>query len=328
MTAEIIFPDGSRWSGATGLADLGRELEATPATTFVTGSITKTFVTAAVMQLQEEGALSIDDPLANWLPDYPRAGEIKLVHLLSHTSGVFNYFEHPEYNIRVFNEPDHAWTPHEILDDFVLDPYFAPGAGYRYSNTGFVLLGLVIEEETGQTLGEVLRERFFEPTELDETFCQCNGPPPPDSSRGYLVRASGPVGLDDGTDFRPTKSAAMVAWGAGDVVSTASDLADWARTLYGGDLLTPESLALMTDFNYSSYARGTYGLGTRTRVFENARMFGHTGSLRGFAAAMWHFPDTDLTIVVLTNRGRIEANPIVDSLATIALPIAQAYGAN
>lgn len=325
MTAEVIFPDGSRWSGATGLADLGREQEARPDTTFVTGSITKTFVTAAVMQLQEEGVLSIDDPLSDWLPDYPNAGNITLAMLLSHTSGVYNYFLHPEYNARVFNEPDHTWTAREVLDEFVLEPKFAPGTGYHYSNTNFVLLGLVVEEATGQSLGEVFRERFFGPLELGDTFCQCDGPPPPGSARGYLVRATGPVDLDDGTDYRPTKSAATVAYGAGDIVSTAADLADWVRSVYGGQLLEPESVALMTDFNYSSYARGTYGLGTRTRLFDGARMFGHTGSLRGYAAAMWHFPETDLTIVVLTNRGRIEANPIVDALAEIALPFSRGY---
>ncbi|MGI8928026.1 MAG: serine hydrolase domain-containing protein [Candidatus Limnocylindrales bacterium] len=325
MTAEIIFPDGSRWSGADGFADLGRELEAIPDTTFVTGSISKTFVTAAVMQLQEEGVLSIDDPLADWLPDHPNAENMTLRQLLSHTSGVYNYFLHPEYNARVFNEPDHAWTPQEVLDEFVLEPKFPPGTGYHYSNTNFVLLGLVVEEATGQPLGEVFRERFFAPLELGDTYCQCGGPPAAGSARGYLVRATGPVGLDDGTDYRPTLSAARVAYGAGDIVSTAADLADWARTVYGGHLLAAESLTQMTDYNYSPDARGEYGLGTRTRVFDGERMFGHTGSLRGYAAAMWHLPGTDLTIVVLTNRGRLEANPIVNALAQIALPIAGAY---
>jgi len=325
MTAEIIFPDGSRWSGANGLADIGRDLAATPETAFVVGSITKTFVTAALMQLDEDGVLSIDDPLSNWVPDYPNAENITLAHLASHTSGLFDYFGHPEYNLRVFNEPDHHWAPQEILDEFVLEPHFAPGTRYKYSNTNFVLLGMVIAEATGDSLGQVLDDRFIEPLGLDNTFVQSEGPPAPGSARGYLQRPTGPVGLDDGTDYRPTLSAATVAYGAGDIVSTSADLADWARTIYGGHLLSAESVALMTDYNYSQYARGEYGLGTRTRVFDGARMFGHTGSLRGFAAAMWHYPEVDLTIVVLTNRGRIEANPIVDALAAIALPMSEAY---
>jgi len=300
----------------------------TTETTFVVGSITKTFVTAALMQLQEDGVLSIDDPLSNWLPDYPNAQNITLAHLASHTSGLFDYFAHPEYNLRVFNEPDHHWAPQEILDDFVLAPHFDPGTRYKYSNTNFVLLGMVIAEATGDSLGQVLSNRFIGPLGLDHTFVQSDGPPAPGSARGYLQKQTGAVGLDDGTDYRPTLSAATVAFGAGDIVSTSADLADWARTIYGGHLLSAESVALMTDYNYSPYARGEYGLGTRTRVFDGARLFGHTGSLRGFAAAMWHFPETDLTIVVLTNRGRIEANPIVDALAAIALPLAEAYTTN
>ena len=259
------------------------------------------------------------------MPDYPNAENITLVQLASHTSGLFDYFADPDYNIRVFNEPDHHWTPQEILDEFVLEPYFEPGARYKYSNTNFVLLGMVIEAATGDTLGKVLSDRFLEPLGLAHTFVQSAGPPAPGSARAYLQRPTGPVGLDDGTDYRPTLGSATVAYGAGDIVATSADLADWARTLYGGNLLSPESLTLMTNYNYSSSSRGEYGLGTRTRVFDGVRMFGHTGSLRGFAAAMWHYPGVDLTIVVLTNRGRIEANPIVDALAIIALPIAKAY---
>ena len=327
QTATILFPDGSRWNGAAGQADIGRDIAVTPDTTFVVGSITKTFVTAAIMQLQEEGVLSIDDPLSDFLPDYPNAENITLAQLMSHTSGLFDYFRHPDYNIRVFNEPDHHWTPQEILDNFVLEPYFAPGEKFKYSNTNFVLLGMVVEAATGEPLPTVLRDRFFDPLSLDDTFDQTAGPPPPGSARGYLLQQNVPEGLDDGTDYRPTLSAATVAFGAGDIVSTSSDLADWVRTVYGGHLLEPESLALMTDYDYSTYSDETYGLGTRTRVLDGHRMFGHTGSLRGFDAAMWFMPDLDTSIAVLTNRGRIEANPIVDALAAAALPYAEAYQA-
>jgi D-alanyl-D-alanine carboxypeptidase len=259
------------------------------------------------------------------VPDYTNAENITLAELMSHTSGLFDYFQHPDYNLRVFNEPDHAWTAQEILTDFWRKPYCDPGTCYEYSNTNFVLLGMVVERETREELGDVLRERFFEPLELDETFSQCEAPPPPGSARGYLVRPERSEGLDDGTDYRPTLSAATVACSVGDIVSTSTDLADWARDLYGGHLLDPDSLALMTDYDYSPYADETYGLGTRTRVIDGARLFGHTGSLRGFDAAMWHAPDLDLTMVVLTNRGRIDANPIIDALAAIALPYARAY---
>jgi D-alanyl-D-alanine carboxypeptidase len=321
LSAAVVFPDGSRWERARGFADLGREVEATPDTTFVIGSITKTFVTAATMQLADEGVLSLDDPLSKYVADFPNAANITIAELASHTSGLYDYFQHPEYNQQVFDFPNHEWKPREILAEFVLDPYFEPGAGYHYSNTNFVLLGLVVQAAAGEPLADVLRSRFFEPLDLDATWAQSGGPPPTAGSLGYLVQQRGTVGLDDGTTYRPTLAAATVAWGAGDIVSTASDLADWAGALYGGDVVSADSLALMENYGYAPEAQGTYGLGTRTRLIGQYRLFGHTGSLRGFDAAMWYVPDADLTIVVLTNRGRIDVNPIVDALA---LPIVDA----
>jgi D-alanyl-D-alanine carboxypeptidase len=315
LSAEVVFPDGSRWERALGSADIGREVEATPQTTFVVGSITKTFVTAALMQLRDEGVLSLDDSLSDYVADYPNGENITLAELASHTSGLYDYFQHPEYNLVVFNEPDHEWKPREILDAFVLEPYFAPGTGYHYSNTNFVLLGLVVQEAAGKPLSDVLRERFFEPLGLDSTWSQGAGEPPEAGSLGYLVQQRGTVGLDDGTNYRPTLASATVAWGAGDIVSTANDLAGWARALYGGEVVSADSLAQMENYQYSPDSNGTYGLGTRTRLIGKYRLFGHTGSLRGFDAAMWHIPEADLTITLLTNRGRIDVNPIVDALA-------------
>jgi D-alanyl-D-alanine carboxypeptidase len=186
---------------------------------------------------------------------------------------------------------------------------------------------MVIERATERGLGDVLRRRFFDPLELDETYSQAAGEPPVAGALGYLQRASGPEGLDDGTNYRPTMSAATVAFAAGDIISSARDMADWARMLYGGEVVSQDSLALMTDYTYAPQSGESYGMGTRTRVFDGSRMFGHTGSLRGFSGAMWHFPAEQLTIVVLTNRGRIDANPIVDALAAPILPVVRQVAA-
>jgi D-alanyl-D-alanine carboxypeptidase len=325
LSAAVIMPDGTRWSAGSGFAWVEREREAQTDTPFVVGSISKTFVTALVMQLVEEGVLDLDDELAEWLPDYPAPDGVTLRQLLSHTSGIYNYFEHPDYNRRVFGEPDHVWTPQEIVTEFAAPPYFEPGTGYHYSNTGFVLLGMVAEAATGNSLAVELRTRFFDPLGLADTFFQGEGPPPNRAAQGYLVGPNGRRLVNDGTDYRPTTSAATVAWAAGAVVASAADLATWARTLYGGELLEPDSLAQMTDFDANPYAGGTYGLGTRTRFVGSHSEIGHTGSLRGFAAAMWHMPAEGITVVVLSNRGRVDVNPIADLLAMAALEAA-GYG--
>lgn len=321
LGATVVMPDGLAWSGGSGSAHVDPGLPATGDTPFVVGSITKTFVAALVMQLAEEGVLSLDDPLSRWLPDYRRHNDATLRQLLAHTSGIYNYFEHPAYNRRVFADPEPDWTPQEILTEFGAPPYFEAGSGYHYSNTGFVLLGLVIEEATGNSLEEELQARLFEPLGLEDTyFGGGTDTAPATSAHGYLVGRNGVRLISDGTSYRPTRSAATVAWAAGAIVASAPDLATWARALYDGDeVVAAEYVAQMTDFAANPYSGLEYGLGTRTRILNGHRMVGHTGSLRGFAAAMWHFPDLDVTVVVLSNRGRIDVNPVADALARVAL---------
>jgi D-alanyl-D-alanine carboxypeptidase len=324
--AAVIFPDGSIWKAGSGLAQIAPDGKSTPKVPFVVGSITKTFVTAALMQLADEGKLTIDDPLSNWLPDFPRADQITLRQLLGHTSGVYNYFEHPTYNKRVFQkDKTHYWTPEEILEDFVGAPYCDPGACYHYSNTGFILLGLVIEKQTGLPLGKVLKQRFFKPLGLKHTYFQGTAAPPASSAQGYLYKNGVWKEWSDATTYRPTISAASVAWSAGGIVSSSRDVAKWAAALYGGQVVSEGALAAMEDYTYAPGSNGTYGLGTWSRVKNGMRMFGHTGSLRGFDAAMWFYPGTGLTVVVLTNLGRVNINPITDALAAAALPAARAY---
>lgn len=325
IAAAITFPDGSIWSSASGDARIDPQQPATGDTPFVVGSVSKTFVAAAIMQLVDEGQLSLDDPIAKWLPDYPDAQNITVRQLLHHRSGIYDYFAASNYDALVFGSMrGHTWTPDEILRTFAHAPYFPPGTDYHYSNTNFILLGQIIEQITGQPLGDVYRQRFFDPLGLDSTYFQGSGPPPPTAAEGYLERPNGLKEQSDDTDYRPTVSAATVAWAAGAIDASAHDIALWGDALYGGHLVNPELLAQMEDWTYyPPPIDETYGLGTRSREIEGERVFGHTGSIRGFDAAMWHFPETDMTIDVLTNLGRIDANPIVDALAAVAYPAAQ-----
>ena len=324
ISAEIIFPDGSTWSDADGLAQLDPAQPATPATLYVVGSMTKTFVTALIMQLVEQGQMALDDPLADWLPDYPNAANITIGELLSHTSGVHDFFENSAYTQLVIRDPLRVWTPQETLDTLVGPPYFDPGTGYHYASTNFILLGLVLEQATGKPLGTLLRQRLFKPLGLDSTYFQDATHAPP---AGAALGHSATTGADitDGTNYRPTTSEATVAWASGAIVSDAADIATWCHALYGGQVLQPDSLAQIENYDYSPYSEETYGLGTRTRLFAGERMFGHTGSLRGFYGAMWYYPDSQLTVVVLDNQGRIDPNPIADALAAIALPDANTF---
>lgn len=306
LSVAIRLPTGELWTGVSGLASLRPEREVTPETVFAVASITKTFVTALILQLAEEGTLSLDDPLADYLPDFPRADRITLRHLLSHTSGVFNFFEHPRYNQQVFTDRGRRWTFEEIMG-FVRAPYCAPGACFHYSNTNFVLLGKVAEEATGQALATELRARFFDPLGLEHTAFQPDEATPRDAAHGHLAYGDGFIDQTGRSRIIPHLSAVTVAWAAGAIASTPTDLARWAAALYGGEVLSVGSTAEMLTFR----PRDAYGLGTRTQTFRDRVAVGHLGGIRGFESGMWHFPAEGVTIVVLSDRGLWRTDRVV-----------------
>ena len=298
LSVAIRLPDGETWTGVSGLASLEPVAPVTPDTVFAVASISKTFVTALILQLADEGLLSLDDPLSDFLPDFPRARRITLRHLLAHTSGVYNFFEHPRYVQEVFSDRTRHWRFEEILG-FVAAPYCSPGACFHYSNTNFVLLGRVAEKVTGAPLHAQIRERFLDPLGLEHTLFQPDEATPRDAAHGHLALSGGFVDHTGPSLVIPHLSAVTVAWAAGAMASTPSDLSRWAHALYGGQLLSAELTAEMMAYRLDD----EYGLGMRTRVFHGRRAVGHLGGIRGFENAMWYFPDTDVTIVISANRG-------------------------
>ncbi|HUR17137.1 MAG TPA: serine hydrolase domain-containing protein, partial [Candidatus Limnocylindrales bacterium] len=235
LAAVVTLADGSRWEGGSGFGDAfdGSQLFSAH-TPSVAGSITKTFVAALILQLVEEGKLHLDDRLDDWVPEKGFSPRVRIKHLLRHTSGIPDYFRHPDYNRLVFNRPTHVWSKAEVMSLIKTTLRFTPGHSWSYSNSGFFLLGLIAERATHSTLGALLRQRFFVPLGLDETWLQGEHTLPTNSAKGYLWVNGRFKEYADGTSFRPHTSAATVAWGAGNILTTASDLSDWVRALYGG----------------------------------------------------------------------------------------------
>ena len=315
VAAAVVLVDGARWAGGSGLLDQADSASAMLGDSrSVVGSITKTFVAALVMQLIEEGRLSLKTRLSRWFPEYPFAGSIRVRNLLQHTSGLRDYFTHPDYARLVYRRPDHHWTTQEILGLVRNKLLFTPGQGWSYSNTNYLFLGLIAERITGHSLATELRARFFDPLSLTQTYFQGDEPPPPGSAAGYLLKKGSFVGYADGSDYRPNTSAATVAWAAGAIVSSAADIATWTDALYGGHVVSAKSLARMTSFNDSSY-----GLGTQLLDAGGWRAWGHTGSLRGYVALTMYLPDRGVTVTVLINRGRIRPEPVARELALALL---------
>ncbi len=181
-----------------------------------------------------------------------------------------------------------------------------------------MLLGLVAEAAGGASIGQQLRARFWGPLDLDDTYIQSEGPPPASAARGYWWSDGRFVDKGDQSGYRPTRSAATVAWSVGDIVASAPDIATWAIALYGGNVLAPGSLAEMTDWQ-ANPGGGHYGLGVRVKEYRGRLMYGHTGSIRGYTSVVWYVPSEDATFVVLTNRGRSDAfDAIVHNLMDVA----------
>jgi len=315
VAVAVRLPDGSRWVGTSGRAIRGvngRNVEAY--TPFAVASLTKTFMAALILQLRDEGEFWLGAPISRWLPNYPKSGKINVKMLLSHRSGIADYFAHPRYEQKVFGRPKHVWTTREILS-IVPARVCAPDTCYRYSNTNYVLLNKIVRKVTGKSAAQEIRRRFLEPLGLTDTFFQGREPLGKVPAEGYWWTGKGYTRFADASRLRPNTSAATVAHAAGAMVSSVRDISDWQDALLGGELLSPKSMELMLTFPRSS----GYGLGMRRAWLDGKPGVGHGGSLRGFVSIMYRLPEEDLDVVILTNLGRTSIQGLADKLTRITL---------
>ncbi len=314
ISVAIRTADGRMWVGTSGARELSPRRPVAEGTVFSIASITKTFVTAVVLQLVDERKLSLDDRLVEFVPDFPRSKRITIRMLLQHRSGIHNYFESLRYGRSAFRDPNREWSTSQILR-FVEGPYCDPGACFHYSNTNFVLLGEVVREVTGEPVSKAIRERLLEPLGLTRTSYQPDERTPSNAAHGHLW-GGGSAFYDQTEDGRwlPNLSAASIAGASGAMVSNAADLARWTMALYGSDLVLPQELrAPMMDYR----PKDRYGLGTRMRIFEGRRGFGHGGSLRGYEDQVWYFPREGVSIALLSNRGLYNPDKTVRQLLRV-----------
>ncbi|HEX7115917.1 MAG TPA: serine hydrolase domain-containing protein [Steroidobacter sp.] len=288
-----------------GLANLELNVPVNDDTVFRIGSITKQFTAAALLLLQEEGKLSLDDKLAKYYPGFPGAADISLKQMLHHTSGLRNYTA--EESFRRLDQkqmmPTDQWVEYFARMPKTQD--FEPGTAYSYSNTGYFLLGAVIEKVEGKPLAAVFRDRFFVPLGMAHTALDDEKDIVPGRAAGYDNDAQG--------KFRNADFISLSAVGAaGAIRSTASDLVRWNNALFGGKVLTPASFQAMitpgklNDGRTSSSVKkseldGEYGLGLVLTSLEGRRCIRHHGAIRGFSSVLQQFPEERLTIALLFN---------------------------
>ncbi len=329
VSVTILFPDGSSWSGASGYADVAAKTPVTPGTAFAIASMSKTFTSALVLQLVGEGKLKLDAPAASLVP----AGlpikldrRITVAMLLDHTSGLADYFLNPKIDRALRGSPTRAWTATDALR-YVGKPLSPPGRAWHYSNTNYLLLGLIAERVTGKPIADSIRARFFEPLGLDDTWYQAAEKSRAPLADGYRVTSTKPTArpadLADGSGVAPFRSVVTAAAGAGSIAGTSADIAHWARALYGGDVLGPVGTGLLlSDFTKTTnYVPGvSYGYGVQALTVDGHPSLGHSGKLLGFRGAVRHFPVDGITIAVLTNQSRADPAAIVRSMLKVVAP--------
>ena len=279
-----------------GAADLEWSIPNAPDVKFRLGSLTKQFTSALILLLQQDGKLSINDKLSKHLPDAPAAWkDITIKNLLEHTSGIPDFTDAPEFG---------AWrmTPHDWSKEWrVLDKplEFQPGEKFHYSNSNYELLGLIVERAGGAPYRDQLRKRLLAPVGMNDTGLDQDGLILPRRAQGYDP---------DGDAVQASRSESMtVPWAAGSMYSTTGDLLKWEKALFGGKVLSAESLRLMTTPNPVSWqprGDGRYGYALGLGVLEQAgkRIIVHQGGIEGFNTSLACAPDPQITVVVLGNE--------------------------
>ena len=324
VSAAVVFPDGLIWAGQAGSAILSPQTPVTADTLFSIGSISKTFVAALTGRLAARGTISLDDPLAKYVPDFYDAANITLRQLLNHTSGVKDLFE--VMSSPILADRTRTWTTDEVLAKVGRSRYgFEPGKGYRYSNTDYVLLGAAIEQATGKTIASLVRSEFLEPLGLTHTFLQTEEESPGARAHGYKGTAAAPTDQTAGT-MLPFTAEATAAGPAGAYVSTATDLARWGDALYNGNVLDKATLAAMADISQTQGFKAPYtpvhwlyGLGMEEATIAGQTAWGHRGHLDGFWSAMWYLPASHVTIVVIANAEWADPVAAAAALAKVIL---------
>lgn len=275
-----------------GDASVEHHRPATASTVYRIGSITKQFTSSEIMRLAQQGKLSIDDPITKYLPDVPTHGQtITIRRLLNHTSGIHNYTAEPSWRTTW----GQSLTPRQIVgfvDHDSLD--FKPGDKWSYSNTGYVLLGMIIEKVTGETYANYVTHDLFKPLGLTQTSYCPSRPTDPTFADGYSAQS--------GT-AKPAEFLDMThPHGAGALCSTVRDLVKWQRALQGGRVVNAHSFALMTTPDTLNNGRPlTYGFGLAAGKLGGHRLIGHSGGINGFTTASSFFPDDSVNVVVFSN---------------------------
>lgn len=290
--AVLVSKDGRViYEKGFGYANLEKKIPITPGTKFRIGSITKQFTASGILRLQEEGKLSVNDKLSKFFPDFPRGDEVTILHLLNHTSGIHSFTNQPNFEQFAVN----AISSKALADTIKAGPFdFNPGEKNLYNNSGYVLLGFIIEQVSGLTLEEFFEKTFFQPLGMHHTGVYRNERKPDHEAIGYTFNKKQVVTAPDWN----------MSWagGAGSLYSTVHDLNRWNEALFNGKVLSDSSMqAAFSPTVLNNHKEINYGFGWSLDTFRDLKFISHGGGVSGFVSYLLRQPESKLTVIVLCN---------------------------
>ena len=308
VTAGVVLNDGTSFGLASGYADTAARIRMTPNDRLLQGSVGKTYVAAVALQLVHEGKMALDERVATYLgtePWYARLAngrDVIVRQLMNHTSGIVRYEFKPEFTRDLTANPSKVWQPHELIAYLLDTPApFAPGQGWEYSDSNYILLGMIIERVTGNSYYAEMERRLLRPLGLRNTV-PSNSRTIPGLAQGY-AGANNPFG---GSDAMITNGVFAInpqfEWTGGGIASTSEDLARWAKALYEGRAFDPSLMPQALDGVPARLGRDVrYGLGIMLRPTALGMTYGHSGFFPGYLTEVMYFPETRTAIAVQVN---------------------------
>jgi CubicO group peptidase (beta-lactamase class C family) len=277
---------------AFGMANLELNVQMKPETVLQLASITKQFTSVAVLMLMEQGKLSLKDPLSKYIADFPKGNEITLHHLLNHTSGIKSYTNLPEFRTKTRLD----MTPEEIIAVFKNQPLeFKPGERFAYSNSGYVLLGYIIEQLSGMSYNDFIQKNIFDKLGMKNSAYADTYKIIPNRANGYQLYE----GNYENAEYMST----TVPYAAGSLLSTIDDMFRWNRALHNNLLITAQTKQLaFTNFRLLNGTYTNYGYGWYINEIEGISTIEHPGGMNGFTTAGIYVPQKDMYAIVLSNR--------------------------
>jgi D-alanyl-D-alanine carboxypeptidase len=303
VSATVIFPDEHIWTGVSGFSYDTVTIK--PDMIFGIGSITKNIVAALTLKLVEENYLSLEDSLWKWLPSYAHVdSNITIRQLLNHSSGLYMFWDNDELWDELKRDRDRFWSPEEVLE-YIKEPYFAPGNGFRYSNTNYLLLAMIINKVTGSKLSAELKKHFWQPLGMDNVYLSQEEAIPDDQVHVYGDNFQF-GGIEKDVTFQPRMSHESITYGSSGIFISSKNLARWSQAVFNEKILNQQSMNEMLQFiEFEPFANmRAYGLGTQVydcKFTYGEEAIGHGGGNIGSSTYMVYFPEYHVSIVVMIN---------------------------